>query len=366
MISTIGRVGRSLESCRRRPTASLWTAFVGLCGIVGSLDCGSSQSGGPLDSGAGGSADSGGSTSSSSSGGGSSGSSGGASSGGSSGAGSSGGSGSGGGDDGGPLSDAAGDGAGSSGDGSTSCAGGAISFNLNVGTGADPAMQRVMVDFGTSADLPIGASLRTVEFWAFALASTWRGDSNTVFEYGTVTTNGGFGFDWGTAQQPTMGTIDPYTNGSFDNDNQPSGITNPNVNQWIHIAMTWDGTAVRAFVNGMEKSTKTSAGNMLATARTQLSIGGNPRGAYFNGYLDEFRIWNIARTAADIQSTMNKTLAGNETGLVGYWKFDETSGTTAADSTMTTGHTAHNGTLMSAATFALPVWIPSTAPINCP
>ena len=44
---------------------------------------------------------------------------------------------------------------------------------------------------------------------------------------------------------------------------------------------------------------------------------------------------------------MNKTLVGNEANLVGYWKFDETSGTTAADSVTTAGHTAHPGTLMA-------------------
>ena len=41
----------------------------------------------------------------------------------------------------------------------------------------------------------------------------------------------------------------------------------------------------------------------------------------------------------------NKPVATNSANLVGYWKFDETSGTTAADAVTTSGHTAHNGTL---------------------
>ena len=248
------------------------------------------------------------------------------------------------------------------------CAGNAINFNLNVATASDPAAQRVVVDFGTSMDLPIGNAVRTVELWAYVLPSSWKGDSNTLWEYGTTVTNGGFGFDMGTMQSSTMATIDPYTNGpgTFDNDNQPSGITNPGVAQWIHFALTWDGTAVVAYVNGIQRASKTSPGNSLMTVRTALTIGGNPRMMYFNGAIDEFRMWNIVRTAADITSTMNKTLTGTEAGLVGYWKFDEGSGTTAADSTMTTGHMAHNGTLMSATGYALPQWIPSTAPIGCP
>jgi hypothetical protein len=63
---------------------------------------------------------------------------------------------------------------------------------------------------------------------------------------------------------------------------------------------------------------------------------------------------------------MNKTLAGNETGLVGYWKFDETTGTNAADSVTSGGHTAHPGTLMANSTGNLPTWVVSTAPISCP
>jgi hypothetical protein len=64
----------------------------------------------------------------------------------------------------------------------------------------------------------------------------------------------------------------------------------------------------------------------------------------------------------------NKTLVGNEAGLVGYWKFDETSGTTAADVVSTTGHTAHNGTLKATATAQTPTFVvpPAPLPLVCP
>ena len=63
---------------------------------------------------------------------------------------------------------------------------------------------------------------------------------------------------------------------------------------------------------------------------------------------------------------MGKTLAGNEAGLVGYWKFDETSGTNAADAVTAAGHTARPGTLMANNTGNLPTFVVSTAPISCP
>jgi len=251
------------------------------------------------------------------------------------------------------------------------CAGMALSFDSNVAMGNDTAKSRVMVDFTTdTTDLPIGNSPRTIEFWAFVPGTSWRGDTNTMFEYGqTSPTNGGFGLDFGTL---TGGTIDPYTNGSFDNDNQPSGIADYMTDQWIHFAMTYDQTAVTLYVNGnfmagVQGSQKMPAGGgMLATVRTMLTIGGNPRGAYFSGQIDEFRMWNIARSQADIMATMGTTLAGNEDGLVGYWKLDDGTGTTAKDSVTTAGHTAHDGTLMATTAAMNPTWVDSTAPILCP
>ena len=195
-----------------------------------------------------------------------------------------------------------------------------------------------------------------------------------MFEYGqTSPANGGFGLDFGTV----AGTVDPYTNGagptSFDNDNQPSGISDfMTKDQWIHFAMVYDQAAVTLYVNGnymagVQGAQKMPAGGaMLQTVRTMLTIGGNPRGAYFNGAIDEFRMWNIPRTQAAIMASMGTKLFGNEPGLVGYWKFDDGTGTTAKDSVTTTGHTAHDGTLMAASADMLPTWIASTAPISCP
>jgi Concanavalin A-like lectin/glucanases superfamily len=252
--------------------------------------------------------------------------------------------------------------------GPTSCAGMAISLSANVATNGDPAKSHVAVDFGAAdADLPIGNSPRTIEFWAYVLASSWAADANTMFEYGTTVANGGFGLDFGALP----GRIDPYTNGSFDNDNQPSGISDATADQWIHFAMTYDQTAVTLYVNGIymagtQGARKTVVNGMLATVRSALSIGGNPRGAYFNGYLDEFRLWNVARSPSEIMANMNKTLTGDEAGLVGYWKFDDGDGTTAKDSVTAAGHTAHDGVLTATTVAMNPTWIPSTAPINCP
>jgi hypothetical protein len=241
------------------------------------------------------------------------------------------------------------------------------------GANNDAAAARVDVDFGNSSDLPLANAFRTVEYWAYVPSNDWTGNANTMFFYGsTARPAHGFGLDFGADAVANMSgnhaTLDPYTNGGFDADSTNYlGISSQN-SQWVHFAMTWDGKALRAFVNGKEVITKMGDGGTTAlnTDKSPITIGGYEQdGNYFNGYIDEFRVWNVARTADEITSTMKKTLVGNETGLVLYLKFDETTGATAADSVTSTGHTAHNGALKSANNMP-PTFIPSTAPINCP
>jgi hypothetical protein len=261
--------------------------------------------------------------------------------------------------------------------GASNCAGNAVSLSANgTGTASDAAHARVMVDLMT--DLPIGNATRTLEFWAYVKPTDWAGDVNTLFEYGTQNTAGqanGFGLDFGAGTVAGMAnnhaTIDPYTNGGFDNDSTVYlGITST-ATQWVHFAMVWTGTNMLTYVNGTLRITTnaTTATTMLATQQTQLTIGcNNPRFACFNGLIDDFRVWNVARAASDIMNNYNHPLLGNESGLVGYWKFDEAPGAAmAVDAVMTAGHTAHAGIPMATAAGSMPTFVTPQppAPILC-
>jgi hypothetical protein len=256
----------------------------------------------------------------------------------------------------------------------TDCAGHAVSLTAN-GSGRDSDAAEAYVDIDMMSDLPIGNANRTVELWAYMKAADWTAGTNTLFFYGSTDRNApGFGLDFGNTTGAGIGTIDPFTNALFDNDNQPSGVTAA-TGQWVHFAMTWDGTQVKAYVNGVLKSSKTSDNpgqqSTLMTAQSHLAIGSYTQDkAFFADYIDEFRVWKVERSAAQLMTTMKKTLVGNEDGLVGYWKFNEASGTTVADSVTTVGHTAHPGTLTTLATtggklptFAVP---DPPAPVSCP
>ncbi len=277
-------------------------------------------------------------------------------------------------DGGGPPDGGMADGATSTGEaGATSCAGRAISLAANgSGTDSDAARARVVIDL--MADMPIGNSNRTIEFWAYIKPTDWVAERNEIFLYGMGGTKQVIGLDFGTPGVKTMpgnhATLNPYTNGVFDDDNGVYlGITST-MSQWVHIAMTWDGMALRTYVNGVVRITTMAAGQMLATVAGPFTMGCNPPiFNCFNGIVDELRVWNVARSDTDILGAYDKGLAGNETGLVGYWKFDDAPGSpTAADSVTTAGHTPHPGTLMSATDAGAPVFVTPDppSPVACP
>jgi hypothetical protein len=77
------------------------------------------------------------------------------------------------------------------------------------------------------------------------------------------------------------------------------------LNTWTHLAATYDGTTMRLFVNGVQVGARAQTGNIVVSTRT-LRIGGNSVwGEYFNGLIDDVRIYNRALTAAEIQTDMS-------------------------------------------------------------
>lgn len=78
---------------------------------------------------------------------------------------------------------------------------------------------------------------------------------------------------------------------------------------WAHLALTYDGTAVRLYLNAVQVAS-TAATGAIATSTNPLQIGGNSiYGQYFAGTIDEVRIYNVARTPAQLQSDMNTAVA---------------------------------------------------------
>lgn len=120
-------------------------------------------------------------------------------------------------------------------------------------------------------------------------------------------------------------------------------------NKWYHIAATYDGTKRRIYVDGVIKAEDSPSSPSVASA-ANFRIGSTNNGEYFKGAIDDVRIWNVARTQAQIQASMNTELFGNETGLKAYYTFNQgvAGGSNAAITTISDKTSnALNGTLMN-------------------
>ena len=124
-----------------------------------------------------------------------------------------------------------------------------------------------------------------------------------------------------------------------------------NDGEWHHFAaVKGPDDIMRLYLDG---NLETSSANTVVSTSIPLNInlGRNHNDArYFFGNLDEFRIWNIARTEAEIQLTMNCPPMGNEPNLAGYWNFEEGVGTTTADQTF---GSFNNGTLENGTSWSM-------------
>jgi concanavalin A-like lectin/glucanase superfamily protein len=154
------------------------------------------------------------------------------------------------------------------------------------------------------------------------------------------------------------------------NDKFAFGIGNPDTTlqsdsrvttgEWVHVAATRNKAAGEAhvFVNGVDEKSMTTPQKGSLTDQATLSLGCTLNDQnHFIGLMEEVRIWNVARTEAEIASTMRQRLRGNETGLVAYWRFDDPGGATALDSSPAKADAAIAGTLE---------WVASDAPICGP
>ncbi|MEI6408056.1 MAG: LamG-like jellyroll fold domain-containing protein [Bacteroidota bacterium] len=118
-------------------------------------------------------------------------------------------------------------------------------------------------------------------------------------------------------------------------DNNPG--TEVRYNEWVHIAGVYDGAHIRFYQNGVLQESQDKTGDLnWQFAPVDFRIGAyhdDNEDYYFDGQIDEVRVWSVARTEEELRTTMCKKLKGNENGLVGYWRFDEGAGNTVKNRT---------------------------------
>ncbi|MCB9316493.1 MAG: metallophosphoesterase, partial [Lewinellaceae bacterium] len=169
-----------------------------------------------------------------------------------------------------------------------------------------------------------------------------------------------------------MGLIGNKLAADFEESTGPNhpvtGVADIPNNVWTHVAATYDvaNAEWKLYINGVQDQTLdlgsniSPVGNSIqhAGVGTAMTSTGAVAG-YFNGLIDEVRIWNVVRTQPEIQANYTMELTSG-TGLIGRWGFNDGCGLTAVNSIPS----SPNGTLSSATG---PVWVldsPVSGPIN--
>jgi hypothetical protein len=149
-------------------------------------------------------------------------------------------------------------------------------------------------------NLPSGNSPYTMSFWFFS--NNWKmnaalggyGSSNTNFTSNYIKTITNIGFN--------------HYHWNLDKDIS----TGPYPNVWTHLVITYDGSIERYYINGALRFTWDHTTAKLSINPTIMSLGcrvNQPLSSgiteYFNGLIDEFRIYNRALSQAEITTLFN-------------------------------------------------------------
>ena len=110
-----------------------------------------------------------------------------------------------------------------------------------------------------------------------------------------------------------------------------------------HVAITREGGLLSFYIDGALIGTKTLSTIPSVTSGDLVIGGDNVSGNQFEGHISDVRIWDVARTATEIQNSSNTLLTGSEPNLVANWQLNEGSEQTVFDSSPN----AHNGVLGS-------------------
>lgn len=112
---------------------------------------------------------------------------------------------------------------------------------------------------------------------------------------------------------------------------------------WSHVALTFDGDRTRLYVNGEEVANE--AGEPIVTTEGDIEIGGSTSTSdYFDGRIDEVRLYDRVLSEAEVQSDKATPLQATKPGPLVEFSFDQGEGETVED---TSGHD-HDATIEGA------------------
>jgi hypothetical protein len=185
--------------------------------------------------------------------------------------------------------------------------------------------QYVEASVGT---LPIGNAVFTMELWMKSSSSA----TAMLLNWGTSTGN------QQTAMRLANGHLQFVGGGVV-----VEGTASINDGNWHHVAMSYDGTDLRLYVDGAADG---NAAVTMNTAGTVLRLGrenGASGAGFFTGTIDEVRIWNLSKTATALNTDKNRSVAYDAAGLVVSYRLNEGSGIAAGNALGSNNGVLYNG-----------------------
>ena len=207
------------------------------------------------------------------------------------------------------------------------------------------------IDFGNSTDFDFSNTSFSIGCWVdINVLNGFPG----IIDKSEINNNGWF---LTIECSPTDPYYESYRfSGAINSSNYFNAYSNSTfeVEKWHHIFVIFENGNQKFYWDGVLATTDNWTNNVLNTP-TNLQVGYKTGGMYYDGNIDDVQIWDIALTETDVVNYMNCPPNGNEIGLVGYWNFEEGSGTNALDLTSN----GNNGVIIGA------IYDTDTPPQNC-
>ncbi|MGJ8743240.1 LamG-like jellyroll fold domain-containing protein [Polaribacter sp.] len=101
------------------------------------------------------------------------------------------------------------------------------------------------------------------------------------------------------------------------------------LNKWSHVAITWNHSTeeIQIYINGVLAPLGAGTSTSTTGNDNAMTIGAKTNETqYFDGSIDDLRIWNAIRTAPEINANMNISISGSKTNLINNYKFNQGQG----------------------------------------
>lgn len=136
---------------------------------------------------------------------------------------------------------------------------------------------------------------------------------------------------------------------------QVNSVSTAKLNTWQHVVVTYAGTSaasgVKIYIDGIADNTTTVydslSASMLNNQAVWLGRRNHIDNLYFNGRMDDARIYNYAMSAQEVANLYNSaktnyTGGGDKTGIVAYWPLDQNEVSYRGTSTTTYDKSGYN------------------------